>query len=101
MLAFVSASATRRLRRQADDNAYLARTDPLTGLPNRTSFRADVDTALVRDPARVAVAVLDLEGFREINETLGHRHGDTVLQVVARRLEAAVPAGDRRGPAGR
>ena len=93
-LAFVSASATTRLRRQGDDNAFLARTDPLSGLPNRTSFRAEVDDALVRDPAGVAVAVLDLEGFREINETLGHKHGDRVLRVVAQRLEAAVPVGD-------
>ena len=95
VLALVSASATRRLRRQSDAHAYLATTDPLTGLPNRTSFRAAVDTALLRDPAGVAVAVLDLEGFREINETLGHKHGDEVLRVVARRLEAAVPSEDR------
>ena len=95
VLAFISASATRRLRRHAADNAYLARVDALTGLPNRSSFRDAVDTALVRDPAGVAVAVLDLEGFREINETLGHRHGDEVLKVVGARLAAAVPGGDQ------
>ena len=94
VLSLISASATRRLRRQAADNARLASFDSLTGLPNRSSFRREVDAALVRDPARVAVAVLDLEGFREINETLGHHHGDEVLRVVAERLSKAVPAGD-------
>ncbi len=73
VLALISASVTRRLRKQAVDNAYLATVDVLTELPNRTSFRREVADALVRDPAGVAVAVLDLEGFREINETLGHR----------------------------
>ena len=82
------------MRKQARDNALLASTDPLSGLPNRTSFRADVDDALVREPSTVAVAVLDLEGFREINETLGHKHGDNVLRVVAQRLLRAVPEGD-------
>lgn len=95
VLAVISASATRRLRRQAADNARLAAFDTLTGLPNRASFREAVDAALVRDPAGVAVAVLDLEGFREINETLGHRHGDEVLRVVADRLSLAVPGTDR------
>ncbi|MDX6204467.1 MAG: diguanylate cyclase [Frankiales bacterium] len=95
VLAAISASVTRRLRRQAADNAQLAAFDALTGLPNRASFRDAVDAALVRDPARVAVAVLDLEGFREINETLGHRHGDEVLRVVASRLSRAVPATDQ------
>jgi diguanylate cyclase (GGDEF)-like protein len=95
VLAAISASVTRRLRRVADDNARLASVDTLTGLPNRTAFRSAVDAALVRDPARVAVAVLDLEGFREINETLGHRHGDDVLRAVADRLGQAVPPGDQ------
>jgi diguanylate cyclase (GGDEF)-like protein len=94
VLAAITASVTRRLRKQATDNARLAAFDSLTGLPNRASFRDAVDAALVRDPAGVAVAVLDLEGFREINETLGHRHGDEVLRVVASRLNRAVPAGD-------
>jgi diguanylate cyclase len=94
VLGLISASATRRLRRQAADNAYLAAVDVLTGLPNRASFRHAVDGALVRDPAGVAVAVLDLEGFREINETLGHRYGDEVLQVVADRLRQAIPPTD-------
>jgi diguanylate cyclase (GGDEF)-like protein len=95
VLAAITASVTRRLRRQARDNARLAAFDSLTGLPNRASFREAVDAALVRDPAGVAVAVLDLEGFREINETLGHRHGDEVLCVVAGRLKRAVPASDQ------
>ncbi|MDX6257820.1 MAG: diguanylate cyclase [Frankiales bacterium] len=95
VLALISASATRRLRRHAADNARLAAVDTLTGLANRAAFRAAVDAALLRDPTRVAVAVLDLEGFREINETLGHRHGDEVLRVVADRLSRAVPATDQ------
>ncbi|MDX6200768.1 MAG: diguanylate cyclase [Frankiales bacterium] len=95
VLALISASVTRRLRRHAADNARLATVDTLTGLANRAAFRAAVDAALVRDPARAAVAVLDLEGFREINETLGHAHGDEVLRVVADRLSRAVPVTDQ------
>ena len=76
------ARASRRLRRQAQDNYRLARYDPLTGLPNRTLFIEGVAEAVRREaPEGTAVAVLliDLDRFTEINSTLGHANGDLVL----------------------
>lgn len=72
----------------------LARTDPLTGLANRTTFIAELDAAL-RDPAAhpVAVALLDLNDFKDINDTHGHDTGDDVLRHTADLLCHAVPDG--------
>jgi diguanylate cyclase (GGDEF)-like protein len=87
----IVARASRRLRRQAEDNYLLARHDPLTGLPNRTLFIERLEEAL-RDeqPERGAVSVLqiDLEGFKRINNTLGTAVGDRVLREVGRRLQS-------------
>ena len=72
----------------------LATTDSLTGLPNRPAFLEDLDVAL-RDPAAhpVAVALLDLNDFKDINDTHGHDTGDEVLRHTAARLRAALPPG--------
>jgi diguanylate cyclase (GGDEF)-like protein len=72
----------------------VARTDALTGLANRTAFVAELDAAL-RDPAAhpVAVALLDLNDFKDINDTHGHDTGDDVLRHTADRLCHAVPDG--------
>lgn len=71
--------------------------DPLTGLPNRIAL----SQALKREFARAArlgsvvgVAVADCDGFKEVNDRLGHAEGDRLLKVVARRLEGAFRAGD-------
>jgi diguanylate cyclase (GGDEF)-like protein len=81
-----------RLRQEARANEVLARTDTLTGLANRRDFSAHVAARLDGDH-RFAVAVLDIDRFREINDTLGHEFGDTVLVEVGRRL-AATPGVD-------
>jgi diguanylate cyclase (GGDEF)-like protein len=72
----------------------LATTDSLTGLPNRLAFLEDLDAAL-RDPSAhpVAVALLDLNDFKDINDTHGHDTGDEVLRHTASRLRAALPPG--------
>jgi diguanylate cyclase (GGDEF)-like protein len=68
--------------------------DSLTGLPNRTALRRHVQDLLAhRGDRRIAVMVLDLDGFKQVNESLGHHQGDMLLQQVALRLRAAVPAG--------
>jgi diguanylate cyclase (GGDEF)-like protein len=75
----------------------LAYHDMLTNLPNRSGFTRHVDHALqsVRnDGSHVSVLLMDLDRFREINETLGHHFGDQVLSAVARRLSADVAPGD-------
>ena len=72
--------------------------DPLTGLPNRVLFMDRLSMAyerLVRDPTNLfAVLFLDLDGFKNVNDSLGHRVGDQLLVAVARRLEGSVRATD-------
>lgn len=68
----------------------LARHDPLTGLPNRRFFAEELDGALrdVSDAQRVAVLMLDLDGFKTINDTHGHAIGDKALCEFTRRASA-------------
>lgn len=71
--------------------AFQATHDLLTGLPNRTAFTDRLEEAFQRcllSAAPVAVMYLDLDGFKTINDGLGHPVGNQVLTIVARRLEA-------------
>jgi diguanylate cyclase (GGDEF)-like protein len=70
----------------------LALHDPLTGLPNRRLLEDRIETTLQhanRNQHKAAVMYLDLDGFKEINDTYGHAYGDEVLKVVAQRLLAS------------
>jgi diguanylate cyclase (GGDEF)-like protein len=91
-LLCVSVSVTGRLRREARRNAHLANDDALTGLPNRGQF-AQLTAQQVRGAtaeSQVAVAVIDLDRFKEINDALGHDNGDDLLVLLAARLTAEV-----------
>lgn len=75
----------------------LAHYDPLTGLPNRLLFRDRIKHAIdkaERSRGRVAVIFLDLDGFKSINDTRGHRFGDELLKMVADRLIKVLRRGD-------
>jgi diguanylate cyclase (GGDEF)-like protein len=75
---------------------HMAHHDALTGLPNRLLFQAQLEHALRwRGRAgQVAVLFIDLDNFKNINDTLGHQVGDTLLKTVAARLEECVRGGD-------
>jgi len=95
MLTAIGAAALNR-RRQADDMTFLARHDALTGLVNRAMFADRLDHALAvrRRPGDLAVLYCDLDGFKTINDRLGHEAGDQLLVAVAARLEACLRTGD-------
>jgi len=77
----------------------LAHYDPLTGLPNRLSLQKELGKLLVGDGSDdpAAIALFDLDGFKEVNDTLGHPTGDKLLIEVGRRL---IEAAGSRGGAG-
>ena len=93
-------SARKRLEEQLEHQALH---DSLTGLPNRALFRDRLDHALARQtrPQAIgsngsvaAVLFIDLDDFKVINDTLGHRIGDELLVEVGRRINAAIRPGD-------
>jgi diguanylate cyclase (GGDEF)-like protein len=89
--------ATGELRRESEKSAHLARTDSLTGLANRTTFAEEIDRAFAaakRTGEPFAVISLDLDHFKDVNDTLGHSSGDRLLQTAAARLAAAAGDGD-------
>jgi len=85
-------------RKQDEERlSYQANHDPLTRLPNRTLFQERLSRALTRahrNQSIVALLFIDLDFFKQVNDTLGHLAGDFLLQQVAERLTSCVRQGD-------
>jgi len=81
-------------RRAERELRWAANHDPLTGLPNRKLFGEVLEAALASEAADakcVGVIVIDVDGFKLLNDSLGHAAGDQLLRTVAERLEANLP----------
>jgi diguanylate cyclase len=92
-LLTVVTMGSQRLRRQAAEKEEQALSDGLTGLPNRTMFTGLVQSTLSGAGRRKhmgAVMLMDLDRFKDVNDTLGHHNGDLLLQRIASRLDSVL-----------
>ena len=88
-----------QVRSTLDDARAMALYDPVTSLPNRVHFRREADRILKARGAdeKAALLFIDLDGFKEVNDRLGHAQGDHVLVTVAERLRQVVEAETNAG----
>jgi len=95
-LGLVLREARQRMAKEASRKERQALSDVLTGLPNRTLFNELLEKALAECPRnkRVGVLLMDLDRFKEINDSLGHFNGDRVIERVGDRLKIIVREGD-------
>lgn len=89
LLLVASWTMSRGLRKQVSLNAFQAEHDSLTGLPNRLLFHRRAEVAS-RDSRGAVLAIIDLDRFKEVNDTLGHRTGDELLAQIASRLASHI-----------
>jgi diguanylate cyclase (GGDEF)-like protein len=81
--------------RMATVYEHLSKTDPLTGIDNRTILKTNLDKLLEEGASRIAILWLDLDRFKQINDTLGHATGDAVLRTISHRLSIMHERGGR------
>jgi diguanylate cyclase (GGDEF)-like protein len=89
LLVGISSYVGRRLRRQVKLNSYMAEHDALTDLPNRVLFHHMIEDTLERadrDGRSTFIAIIDLDRFKEVNDTLGHHNGDRLLSALSERM---------------
>ncbi len=93
MVELIAAQASVALHngRLIDRLRHEATHDRLTGLPNRAALQDGMAARLAADRS-FSVLLMDLDGFKEVNDTLGHHHGDELLRAVAGRLRSSLPA---------
>ena len=90
ILAFVRMTIALRQAQNIGDERTLARTDELTGLPNRRNLMAELEKI---SEVEGALLLMDLDGFKPINDTYGHEVGDQILRLVSLRFSRALPHG--------
>lgn len=91
------------MRKTEDDIRQMALFDPLTSLPNRTYWQEQAAAAIqeaARNGRPLAIIFIDLDHFKNINDSLGHAEGDRLLKIVAERLGKALRQGDVLGRQG-
>ena len=84
-VALTNSGLVARVRAAAQETEHLSLHDPLTGLPNRLHFQQRLEKRLLTDGS-AAVLLMDLDQFKEVNDTLGHDVGDRLLREVGRRM---------------
>ena len=84
-VALTNSALVARVRAAAQETEHLSLHDPLTGLPNRLHFQQRLEKRLLTDGS-AAVLLMDVDRFKEVNDTLGHDVGDRLLREVGRRL---------------
>lgn len=92
-IAWRQANAHQVLSRRASDLAHDVSHDALTGLANRNGLLAYLEEVCLSDRDGVALLFIDLDGFKSVNDELGHDAGDEVLCIVAERIKSAVGSG--------
>jgi diguanylate cyclase (GGDEF)-like protein len=90
VLAFIRMSIALNQARNIGHEKILARTDELTMLPNRRRFISEIQNFAMRESS---LLLMDLDGFKPVNDSFGHEMGDKVLQQVAQRFSRALPSG--------
>ncbi|MGO1618482.1 MAG: GGDEF domain-containing protein [Oceanisphaera sp.] len=91
------ADKTQKLQQQAQAFELQAREDPLTGLPNRRAFDEALAVMMARrerHPAPLSMMVIDIDHFKQVNDTLSHAVGDKVIQIVANVIQENIRAMD-------